>query len=178
MRHRTLRWLTVAAPLLFPALSSDLSLETVLRQIVDLARDALDWGAPSEADSALATGATLGLLLALSKQVSFLAGLTLPILGSHAILMLGGWVTPLLTGVAYRLVSMFTLSEDRLRTDQATPELVADGRGRLDRGSVKGRMSRETGSIAPRPNDSGDVGWCYHEGLGTLEYETKGRTKR
>ena len=71
----------------------------------------------------LATGATLGLLLALSKHGGFLAGLTLPILGAHAVLMLGGWVTPLLTGVACRLVSMFTLTEDRLRPRLAMAEL-------------------------------------------------------
>jgi hypothetical protein len=67
----------------------------------------------------------LGLLLALSKQVGFLAGLTLPILGAHVVVMLGGWVTPLLTGVAYRLVSisMFTLTEDRLSPGLAVAEL-------------------------------------------------------
>jgi hypothetical protein len=81
------------------------------------------WWHVLAATTALATGATLGLLLALSKQVGFLAGLTLPILGAHAVLMLGGWVTPLLTGVAYRLISMFTLTEDRLRPGLATAEL-------------------------------------------------------
>lgn len=81
------------------------------------------WWHVLAATTALASGATLGLLLALSKQVGFLAGLTVPILGAHAILMLGGWVTPLLTGVAYRLVSMFTLTEDRLRPGLAQAEL-------------------------------------------------------
>lgn len=81
------------------------------------------WWHVAAATTALATGASLGLLLALSKHVGFLAGLTLPILAAHVVLMLGGWVTPLLTGVAYRLVSMFTLTEDRLRSDWATAEL-------------------------------------------------------
>jgi hypothetical protein len=81
------------------------------------------WWHVAAATSALATGATLGLLLALSKQVGFLAGLTLPILAAHVVLMLGGWVTPLLIGVAHRLVSMFTLTEDRLQATWATIEL-------------------------------------------------------
>ncbi|MFN8632667.1 MAG: hypothetical protein U0893_02345 [Chloroflexota bacterium] len=77
------------------------------------------WWHVAAATTALATGATLGLLLALSKQVGFLAGLTFPILAAHVVLMLGGWVTPLLTGVAYRLVSMFTITEDRIRPGRA-----------------------------------------------------------
>jgi hypothetical protein len=87
------------------------------------------WWHVAVATTALATGATLGLLLALSKHVGFLAGLTLPILAAHATLMLGGWVTPLLTGVAYRLVSMFTITEDRLRDDWASAELVLTAGG-------------------------------------------------
>lgn len=81
------------------------------------------WWHVAVATSALATGASLGLLLALSKHVGFLSGLTLPVLAAHAMLMVGGWVTPLLTGVAYRLVSMFTLTEHHLRDDWATAEL-------------------------------------------------------
>lgn len=73
----------------------------------------------------LAVGASLGLLLALSKFVGFLAGLTLPTLAAHATLMLGAWVAPLLMGVAYRLVGMFTLTEDRLRPAWAWISLVA-----------------------------------------------------
>lgn len=92
------------------------------------ARD-VTWWHVAAATAALATGASLGLLLALSKHVGFLAGLTLPILAAHAALMLGGWVTPLLTGVAYRLVSMFTITEDRLRDDWASAELVLTAGG-------------------------------------------------
>jgi hypothetical protein len=87
------------------------------------------WWHVAAATSALATGATLGLLLALSKTDGLLAGLTLPILAAHATLMLGGWVTPLLTGVAYRLVSMFTLTEDHLRPDWGAAELVLTAGG-------------------------------------------------
>ena len=73
---------------------------------------------------ALATAACLGLLLAFSKSGGLLGGLTLPILAAHATLMLAGWVTPMLMGVAYRLVGMFTLSEDRLRERWAVAALA------------------------------------------------------
>lgn len=98
------------------------------------------WWHVAAATSALATGASLGLLLALSKQVGLLAGLTLPTLAAHVVLMLGAWVTPLLTGVAYRLVSMFTLTEDRLRSDLAMVELwlTAGGAWALARASFSG----------------------------------------
>ncbi len=72
----------------------------------------------------LAVATSLGVLLALSKFAGFLGGLTLPILAAHVTLMLGGWVTPMLAGVAYRLVGMFTLSEDRLRPGWAWAALV------------------------------------------------------
>jgi hypothetical protein len=87
------------------------------------------WWHVAAATTALGTGASLGLLLALSKNVGFLSGLTLPTLAAHATLMLGGWVTPLLTGVAYRLVSMFTLTEQRVRDDWATYELCLTAGG-------------------------------------------------
>jgi hypothetical protein len=62
----------------------------------------------------LGGGVVLGLLLALNKGTGFLGTLTLRLLAAHATLMLGGWVAVMLSGVAYRLVGMFTLSEDRL----------------------------------------------------------------
>jgi hypothetical protein len=73
----------------------------------------------------LAVAASLGLLLAFSKSGGLLGGLTLPILAAHATLMLAGWVTPTFMGVAYRLVGMFTLSEDRLNERWAWGALVA-----------------------------------------------------
>ena len=82
------------------------------------------WWHVAAATLGLGTGATFGLLLALSKHTGFLAGLTLPILASHVVLMVGAWVTPLLTGVAYRLVSMFTITEDRRRPGWEAAELV------------------------------------------------------
>ncbi|MCC6180096.1 MAG: hypothetical protein IT305_32680 [Chloroflexi bacterium] len=98
------------------------------------------WWHVAVATAALATGASLGLLLALSKHVGFLAGLTLPTLAAHATLMLGGWVTVLLTGVAYRLISMFTLTEDQLREDwnRAELALVAAGAWTLAAGLLLG----------------------------------------
>jgi hypothetical protein len=63
----------------------------------------------------LATAMTLGVLLALSLGSGFLGAHASRLLAAHATLMVGGWVTPMLTGVAYRLVGMFTLSEDHVR---------------------------------------------------------------
>jgi hypothetical protein len=73
----------------------------------------------------LAWAVIAGLLLALSKRYAFLGELTLPALAAHATLMLGAWVTPMLMGVSYRLVGMFTLSEDALRLDLAIAALVS-----------------------------------------------------
>ncbi len=72
----------------------------------------------------LITAASLGLLLAFSKSGGLLGGLTLPVLAAHATLMLAGWVTPMLMGVAYRLVGMFTLSEDRVHEGLARGALI------------------------------------------------------
>ena len=116
------------------------------------------WWHVAAATTALATGASLGLLLALSKHVGFLAGLTLPTLAAHVTLMLGGWVTPLLTGVAYRLVSMFTLTEDRLRSDWATLELrLTAGRGLDARGkpAARTRATRQPGRRRGLPGRAG-----------------------
>ena len=78
----------------------------------------------------LALAASLGLLLALSKHVGFLGAFTLPIMAAHATLMLGEpWVAPLLMGVAYRLVGMFTLTEDRLHASWAWAGLACTGGG-------------------------------------------------
>jgi hypothetical protein len=77
----------------------------------------------------LVVGASLGVLLALSKHVGFLGGLTLPILAAHATLMLGGWVAPLLMGVAFRLVGMFTLTEDHVRPAWAWVSLISTASG-------------------------------------------------
>jgi hypothetical protein len=72
----------------------------------------------------LAGGITFGLLLALNKGSGFLGSATLRLLAAHATLMLAGWVLVMLNGVAYRLVGMFTLSEDQLWHRVAWAELV------------------------------------------------------
>lgn len=72
----------------------------------------------------LAGGITAGLLLALNKGNGFLESATFRLLASHATLMLAGWVIVMLNGVAYRLVGMFTLSEDQLWHRVAWAELA------------------------------------------------------
>jgi hypothetical protein len=86
-------------------------------------RDAVFWHIAA-AICGLAAALGLGLLLAVSKRFGFLGGMTLRVLVAHAVLMIGGWVTPMLTGVAYRLVGMFTLSEDYMRPSWAMTELL------------------------------------------------------
>jgi hypothetical protein len=71
----------------------------------------------------------MGLLLAVSQPGGLLGGLTFRVLAAHIALMLGAWVTPMLTGVAYRLVGMFTLSEDRLHPPTAWAELALTAGG-------------------------------------------------
>lgn len=70
-------------------------------------------------------GVTYGLILAINKGTGFLGGDTLDNLAAHAAIMLGGWVAVLLTGVAYRLVGMFTLAEDALWVPGAWLALIA-----------------------------------------------------
>jgi hypothetical protein len=91
-------------------------------------RDAVYWHIALSV-AGLAVAATLGLLLAFSKHLYFLGDATLRVLAAHAVLMVGGWVTPLLTGVAYRLVGMFTLSEDHIRPEWAWTELLLTAGG-------------------------------------------------
>ena len=72
----------------------------------------------------LALGATLGIMLAHTGGGGLSGSLVLPALAAHATLMIGGWVTPMLTGVAYRLVDLFTLSEDNRRENWSWLELL------------------------------------------------------
>jgi hypothetical protein len=99
----------------------------------------------------LATAASLGLLLAFGKPGAVLGELTLPLLAAHATLMLGGWVTPMLMGVAYRLVGMFTLSEDRLHAGWAWAALacVAAGAWSLALGLLgAGSLLEQLGAVS------------------------------
>ncbi|MGI8915187.1 MAG: hypothetical protein ACR2JY_15610, partial [Chloroflexota bacterium] len=91
-------------------------------------RDVVFWHI-AVAIAGLLMGAVLGLLLALSGPGGLLGRLTFRVLAAHVTLMLGGWVTPMLTGVAYRLVGMFTLSEDQIHGPMAWAELALTAGG-------------------------------------------------
>ena len=56
----------------------------------------------------------LAVLLAFNESGRFLGPLGQRLLAAHVTLMLGGWVGVTFFGVAYRLIGMFTLAEDRL----------------------------------------------------------------
>ena len=60
------------------------------------------------------TGMSLGVLLAFNKSSGVLGSRLLDILAAHIVVMLAGWVGITLTGVAYRLIGMFTLAEKHL----------------------------------------------------------------
>ncbi len=77
----------------------------------------------------LTGGIVAGLLLALNKGNGFLGSMTFRLIAAHATLMLAGWVVIMLNGVAYRLVGMFTLSEDQLRHRVAWAELALSTAG-------------------------------------------------
>lgn len=64
--------------------------------------------------ASLGAGVVLGVVLAFNMASGMLGGLTYRLVAAHATLMLGGWIAVLLAGVAYRLVGMFTLADDRL----------------------------------------------------------------
>jgi hypothetical protein len=130
-------WLYLAGVLLFipglwwlwpPALiaGSTLLLGGLSLYIVNLARtmrrapqrDVVAWYVAA-ATTGLSGGLSLGIVLAFNKALGFLGDLTLHLLAAHVVLMLAGWIAPLLMGVAYRLVGMFTLSEDALHRPAA-----------------------------------------------------------
>lgn len=56
-------------------------------------------------------GMTLGVLMAINKSTGMLGDRLPGLLGAHIVIMLAGWVGLTFTGVAYRLIGMFTLSE-------------------------------------------------------------------
>lgn len=60
-------------------------------------------------------GMSMGVVLAFNKGNGMLGQGLLGFLGAHIAFMLGGWVAITLTGVAYRLICMFTLSEKHFR---------------------------------------------------------------
>ncbi len=72
-----------------------------------------------------------GLSMALNRWHPLLGGASLPLLSLHVTFMLGGWVTLMIHGVAYRLVGMFTLAEDLVNAPLAWAELAATASGAL-----------------------------------------------
>ncbi len=68
-------------------------------------------------------GMSMGVVLAFNKSNGMLGAGLLGFIGSHASFMLGGWILVMLTGVSYRLVCMFTLSEKHFRPWLAWLEL-------------------------------------------------------
>jgi hypothetical protein len=101
----------------------------VIRTLASSAqRDIVFWHV-AVAIAGLLMGAALGLLLAVSGPGGLLGGLTFRVLAAHVTLMLGGWVTPMLMGVAYRLVGMFTLSEDQIHVPTASAGLALSAGG-------------------------------------------------
>ncbi len=62
----------------------------------------------------LAVVVALAVALILHARFGFLGAAFLPTLQSHALLAVGGFVSVLIMGVAYKLVPMFTLTEDLL----------------------------------------------------------------
>ena len=76
-------------------------------------RDAVAWHLLIGVLSA-GIGMSLGVLLAFNKSSGVLGSHLLQVLGAHMIVMLAGWVGLTLTGVAYRLIGMFTLAEKHL----------------------------------------------------------------
>ncbi len=77
----------------------------------------------------LSGGVLFGFLLALNEGTGFLGALTGRLLAAHITLMFAGWIAVMLTGVAYRLVGMFTLAEDRIWTRVAWAELALTASG-------------------------------------------------
>ncbi|HVL24839.1 MAG TPA: hypothetical protein VM450_12195 [Thermomicrobiales bacterium] len=76
-------------------------------------------------------GMSLGVLLAINKSTGMLGDRLLGLLGAHITVMLAGWVGLTLTGVAYRLIGMFTLSEKFFIAWLAWLELALVGGGTL-----------------------------------------------
>lgn len=74
-------------------------------------------------------GMALGVLLAFNKSTGVLGSHLLAVLGAHITVMLAGWVGITLTGVAYRLIGMFTLAEKHLIGWLAWAELGLIGSG-------------------------------------------------
>ena len=91
-------------------------------------RDVVSWHIALAAVNAGA-GMIFGVLLAFNKSNGMLGGHLLGLLAAHITIMLGGWVMLTFFGVAYRLIGMFTFSEQHFLPRLAWAEfaLVAAG---------------------------------------------------
>ena len=69
-------------------------------------------------------GMTIGVLMAFNKSNGMLGDRMMGLLGANIVVMLAGWVGLTLTGVAYRLICMFTLAEKHFRPALAWSELA------------------------------------------------------
>ena len=74
-------------------------------------------------------GMSIGVLLAFNTSNGMLGSRLLHVLGAHITVMLVGWVGLTFTGVAYRLIGMFTLAEKHLIRPLAWAELGLVGGG-------------------------------------------------
>jgi hypothetical protein len=77
----------------------------------------------------LAAASVVGFSMAVARWIPAFGGANLPLLSAHVVLMLGGWVSLMVHGVAYRLVGMFTLSEDLVRPHLAWAGLACTALG-------------------------------------------------
>jgi hypothetical protein len=75
------------------------------------------------------TGMTFGVLLAFNKDNGMLGGDYPGVLAAHIVMMLAGWIGVTFSGVAYRLVCMFTLAEKHYRPRWAWAELALTAGG-------------------------------------------------
>ena len=70
-------------------------------------------------------GMSIGVMMAFNKSNGMLGDRLLDVLAAHIVVMLAGWVGIMLTGVAYRLICMFTLAEKYFQEKLAWAELVS-----------------------------------------------------
>jgi len=76
------------------------------------------------ATTSLCAGVIFGVLLAFNEGTGFLGDLNYRLIATHFTLMIAGWIAVLLSGVAYRLAGMFSLSEQQLWWPAAWLELT------------------------------------------------------
>ncbi len=117
----------IGATLLFTGLL--LTVSVIVRTFLRTPhRDVVAWHL-LVAQAGLVGGVFFGLLLALNEATGFLGARTPRLLAAHITLLFGGWIAVMLSGVAYRLVGMFTLSKEDLWTPAAWTGLALTAGG-------------------------------------------------